>query len=54
MNRGLPVLDQPRSPEVVILGAGQKERGLWDKDDYGVLTKKNSDKIESCLKFEAD
>ena len=36
VNRGLPVLDltrgRQRSPEVAILGADQKERGLWGRE----------------------
>ena len=33
VNRGLPVLDLARGqPEVAILGADQKERGLWGRE----------------------
>ena len=33
VNRGLPVLDLGRGwPEVAILGADQKERGLWRRE----------------------
>ena len=37
VNRGLPMLDLARvwpevSPEVAILGADQKERGLWGRE----------------------
>ena len=32
VNRGLRVLDLARGLEVAILGADQKERGLWGRE----------------------
>ena len=55
MNRGLPVVDLAREPEVVILGADQNERSLWGqkcfKNSEGQTTSLHSSLVTSITHF---